>query len=328
MADIRLEKIESFYVGGHKVSLQGLACYEAAMTTDGAKRTVDPNGDFWTGQMYAQHFKLTNPKAKYPLMLWHGGGLTASCWETTPDGREGWQTWFLRQGHDLYLSDAVERGRASWSRYPEIYPQEPVFRTFAHAWESFRIGPTYNNETDKRETFAGSQYPGQAFETSMMAAVPRWACNNDITQQAYDDYVAKVGEVVILAHSQACSFAVHTALRHPQLVKGLILIEPSAMPDYHVYDLTALKEIPQLFLWGDLLDVHPQWNKNDPNQDSYYKNVANYYAQLKQVCNNTTWLELPELGIFGNSHMLMHDFNSIDIAAVIQKWIAIQGLMK
>ena len=244
MQHIELEKIESFYIGGRKVALAGLPVYEAAMTTDGTKRQVDPNGDFWTGQMYAQYFKLVESKSKYPLMLWHGGGLTASCWETTPDGREGWHTWFLRQGHDVYLSDAVERGRASWSRYPEIYPQEPVFRTFAQAWESFRIGPKYDADPDKCPTFEGSQYPKEAFEQSMMAAVPRWACNNQITQQAYDEYVHKVGEVVILAHSQACSFAMHTALKYPQMVKALVLVEPAAMPDYLQYDLTVLSGIP------------------------------------------------------------------------------------
>lgn len=328
MQPIALDRIESFYVGGHQVELQGLPVYEAAMTTDGIKRQVDPNGDFWTGQMYAQYFRLTERKSKYPLMLWHGGGLTASCWETTPDGREGWHTWFLRQGHDVYLSDAVERGRASWSRYPEIYPQEPIFRTFAQAWESFRIGPKYERNVDECKTFAGSQYPQAAFAQSMMAAVPRWACNNQITQQAYDEYVNRVGEVVILAHSQACSFAMHTALKYPQLVKGLILLEPAAMPDYNTYNLEVLQNTPQLFVWGDLLDVHPQWNKNDPNQASYYKNVLRYYKELIKTCKRANWLELPDIGIYGNSHMLMHDRNSIDIANIIQSWLDKQKLMK
>ena len=75
-------------------------------------------------------------------MLWHGGGLTGVTWETKPDGKPGWQMFFLNAGHDVYVSDAVERGRASWARYPEIFKTEPLFRTKKEAWEVFRIGPT------------------------------------------------------------------------------------------------------------------------------------------------------------------------------------------
>jgi len=37
---------------------------------------------------------------------------------------------------------------------------------------------------------------------------------------------------------------------------------------------------------------------------------------------------LPERGIRGNSHMLMMDDNSDQIAALIQEWIAAKGLMR
>ena len=87
------------------------------------------------------HIRLTNPKARYPLLLWHGGGSPSVTVETKPDGQPGWQMYFINAGRDVYVSDAVERGRASWSRYPEVYTGEPVFRTKKEAWEAFRIGP-------------------------------------------------------------------------------------------------------------------------------------------------------------------------------------------
>ena len=326
-ASLCIQEIGSFAVGGKRISLNGLPCYEASMTTDGAKRLVDPNGDFWTGQLYAQYAKLSEPKAKYPLMLWHGGGLSGSCWETTPDGREGWQMYFLRQGHDVYISDAVERGRASWSRYPEIYTTEPVFRPYDHAWESFRIGPCYNSDPQKRKPFPGSQYPVEAFEASMMQSIPRWSSNNEAIQDAYDAYLSKVGPSVIIVHSQGCSFAAHAALHNPELVKGLVFVEPSAMPDYKKYDLSVLENIPQLFLWGDYLDEYGQWNKTIPGKDSYYKSVKQYYEQLTKVTKCAEWVELPEIGICGNTHMMMHDRNSLEIASLIQTWLLKCGLM-
>ena len=40
--------------------------------------------------MYAQYFLVQNRKGKLPLLLWHGGGLTAATYETKPDGNPGW----------------------------------------------------------------------------------------------------------------------------------------------------------------------------------------------------------------------------------------------
>ena len=132
--------VGSFHVGGRAVSLSGLPTKDVVFTAGSAPIKVDPNGDFEVEQMYVQYVKLAQPKAKYPLLLWHGGGLTGVTWETKPDGKPGWQMFFLRAGHDVYVSDAVERGRASWARYPEIFTSEPCSaprsrpgRTFASA---------------------------------------------------------------------------------------------------------------------------------------------------------------------------------------------------
>jgi hypothetical protein len=62
--------------------------------------------------------------------------------------------YFLKGGHAVYVSDAMERGRASWARYPEIFKTEPFFRTMKEAWEYFRIGgkDSYHVEPAKRTT--------------------------------------------------------------------------------------------------------------------------------------------------------------------------------
>jgi pimeloyl-ACP methyl ester carboxylesterase len=324
---ICIKEIGSFFVGGDRVTLEGLPVYSASMVKNGKSRMVDPNGEFWAGQMYVQYIKLSNPTAKYPLLLWHGGGLSGSCWETTPDDREGWQMFFLRAGYNVYISDAVERGRASWARYPEIFTTEPVFRSYQHAWESFRIGKTYCNDPFQRKPFPGSQYPVDSFETFMMYSIPRWSSNNDLTQKAYEKYVQKMGPCILIAHSQGCSFAAETALHYPQLIKAVVFIEPSSMPDYQTYDLKILQNIPQLYIWGDFLDEYTIWNKTVPNTESYYKAVKKYYQELKKVCKRAEWLELPEIGIRGNTHMMMHDKNSSQVAVLILDWLNKQKIV-
>ena len=46
-------------------------------------------------------------------MVRAGGGLSGVTWETKPDGNPGWQQFFLKAGHDVYVSDAVERTPAA-----------------------------------------------------------------------------------------------------------------------------------------------------------------------------------------------------------------------
>jgi len=84
-----VKEVGSFHIGGQALKLEGLPVKELAYTAGGPPTKMDPNGDFHTGQMYVQYIKLANPKAKYPLLLWHGGGLTGVTWETKPDGTPG-----------------------------------------------------------------------------------------------------------------------------------------------------------------------------------------------------------------------------------------------
>jgi pimeloyl-ACP methyl ester carboxylesterase len=49
---------------------------------------------------------------KLPLVFLHGTGQFSKTWETTPDGREGFQTIFLRRRFPVYLIDQRRRGNA------------------------------------------------------------------------------------------------------------------------------------------------------------------------------------------------------------------------
>ena len=151
---LQVAEMGSFHVGGRAVTLSGLPPKELVFTPGAPPLKLDPNGDFEVEALYARYTRLANPKARYPLLLWHGGGLAGTTFETKPDGQPGWEDFFLRAGHDVYVSDAVERGRASWARYPEIFKSEPFFRPKKEAWELFRIGPAYE-VGGKREAFEG-----------------------------------------------------------------------------------------------------------------------------------------------------------------------------
>jgi hypothetical protein len=87
---------------------------------------IDLNGKYLVESMYVQYFLPAKRRGAVPLLMWHGGGLTGVTYETKPDGGEDWLTWFLKRGWDVYNSDAVERGRAGWAMYPDIFTTEPI----------------------------------------------------------------------------------------------------------------------------------------------------------------------------------------------------------
>ena len=319
-----VSEIGSFHVGGRQATLTGLPEREIVFSAGTPPLKVNPNGDFEVEQMYVQFIKLAEPKARYPLLLVHGGGLSGVTWETKPDGGAGWQQFFLQAGHDVYISDAVERGRASWARYPEVFKTEPLFRTKQEAWELFRIGPpgSYDKDPAKRKTMAGgTQFPHVAFDQFSKQSVPRWVSNDAATQAAYDIYVQKICPCVIITHSQGGNFGFNMARHAPDKVKALISIEPSGAPDPDRTDIKALKDVPLLFVWGDNLDLYPFWRTVRGKLDRVQQ-VAAAQGGVSDV------IDLPRAGFKGNSHMLMMDLNSDQVAQLVQNWMAKQGLMK
>jgi pimeloyl-ACP methyl ester carboxylesterase len=317
-ADYLVKEVGSFHIGGRTATLTGLPSREVTFTAGAPATLVDPNGEFEVEQMYVQYVKLAQPKGKVPVLLWHGGGLTGVTWETKPDGKPGWQQFFLNAGYDTYVSDAVERGRASWARYPEIYQGEPLFRTKKEAWELFRIGPSYA-VGGKREIFEGQQFPIEAFDQFMKQGVPRWATNDAATQRAYDAFVQKVCPCIVVVHSQGGNFGFNAALNAPDKIKALVAVEPSGAPDPAKVDVTKLKGVPHLIVWGDNLDKHAFWQK-------LLVPTRRYRDALVAAGVTADVLDLPAAGIKGNTHMLMMDRNSDQVAGMVNDWLAKRGV--
>ena len=136
---LALRDMGSFHVGGRKVEVTGQPVKEIQRVPGGPMSKLDLNGTYHVESMYAQYFLVQKRKGKFPLLMWHGGGLTGATYETTPDGREGWRDMMIRRGWDVYITDATERGRAGFAS-PMIWKDDPVFLTEVDPWERFRIG--------------------------------------------------------------------------------------------------------------------------------------------------------------------------------------------
>src|SRR5687768_18376977 len=81
-ADYMVKEVGSFHVGGRSEALSGLPTREVVFSPGAPAIKVDPNGEFEVEQMYVQYVKLAQPRARVPILLWHGGGLSGVTWET------------------------------------------------------------------------------------------------------------------------------------------------------------------------------------------------------------------------------------------------------
>ncbi len=324
MPGINVRDIGSFQIGGRLVQLEGMPVRERVSTPGGPVYEINQDGEIFVGQMYVQFVRLMAPRGVGPLLMWHGGGMTGACWESTPDGRPGWQTFFLRAGFDTYVSDAVERGRASWAPYPQIYPEAPYFRTARDAWEeTFRFGPRGSWDVDpaQRRAYAGLRFPVQSFEAFLAQGVPRWGCNDALTQAAYDALIQRLDAgSIVLAHSQGSNFALSAALHAPDRVRAVIVLEPSGAPDPAVADAARLRGVPHLIVWGDNWQDNEFWRRSRPAAERWRDALAAAGCDVTQI-------DLPQRGIGGNSHALMADSNSDEIAALVLEWMTARGLI-
>lgn len=310
---LRISEIGSFFAGGKTVTLKDQPQQQVQVARNGPTRLVDLNGDYVTGQCYIQYVRHSTPLFDEPVMFWHGGAMTGATWETTPDGRPGWQMFFLRAGFDTYVCDAVERGRSGWSPYPEIYHTAPIFRTRNEAWDLFRIGPPegYSSDTSACAPYHGSRFPKNCLEQFSAQFVPRWTNHGRETLDAYFEALEAVGPVWLIAHSQGGNFALEAAAQHPEFFKGVVIIEPASAPP----EIGNATKVPHLFVWGDFIDNSKTWI-------SYREATERYVDKLLHSDGNVEVLDLPAQGIKGNSHVPMMDTNSNTIAGHIVDWIS------
>jgi pimeloyl-ACP methyl ester carboxylesterase len=125
---------------------------------------------------------------------------------------------------------------------------------------------------------------------------------------------------VLLAHSQGGNFAFTAALNAPDKVAAVIAVEPSGAPP-QTADAARLRSIPHLVVWGDHIRGNAFWERITAN-------IARWQGQIRDAGGIADTLDLPAEGIAGNSHMLMMDMNSDEVAARIQAWMTARGLMR
>lgn len=290
----RLKDFGSYSVGGRILEVTEGQPRKVRFTRS-AEYTLDPRGHFAVEQAYVQYFIPEDRRPGPPVLLVHGGGKTGACWETTPDGRPGWLQLLLLRGYEVHVVDNMERGRAGFA--PGLWEGEPVLRSLEEAWDLFRIGAP--EDFAARRPFPGQLFPAEALEAMARNFAPRWLTTSHLLVKALVAVLERIGPAVVICHSQGgeLTFDAHHAV--PELVSGIIALEPSGFPR----TAAQLAATPFVLVLGDRLDVAEHWRAR---RDGWYGLAADLAAADAPVS------VLDPANSFGpgNSHMLMMDANS------------------
>lgn len=296
----------------------------------GEPRTVPARGggapeDITVNQMYVQYQTPVNANQHAPVVMVHGCCLSSKTWETTPDGRMGWSEYFVRKGRSVYLADQVSRARSGFDgskinavKSGTLAPSElPNVLTASHqtAWSVFRFGPTFGT------AFPDEQFPIQAVDELYKQMIPDLNSLLPATNPTWTNMAAlakKLNGAILMGHSESGFFPEQAALIDPSGVKGIISIEMPCVTNFTAAQLSTLAKIPTLIMFGDHLgDVKGGF----VNWMDSYEGCQNFVQQLKKADGDAEMMYLPQLGIHGNSHMLMQDKNNLQLADLILTWI-------
>jgi len=195
-----------------------------------------------SGQLYAEFQFPARQTARWPLVLVHGGGQSGTNFTGTPDGREGWAQFFLRQGWAVYVVDQPGRGRAAYEA--SVYGPatqvnlDNIERRFV-APERFGLWPQARLHTQ----WPGSGAPGDAlfdeFVASQLPSIQDFARQQALNRDALLALLERIGPAVLLTHSQSGTFGWPVADARPDLVKAIVAVEPNGPPFFAVENVPA-----------------------------------------------------------------------------------------
>jgi hypothetical protein len=326
---LMIQEQGSFAVGG------------TVLTNPGTFDPYNPTSDGQTfhGDHAYVFYQIPVKARKFPLVFWHGAGQFSKTWETTPDGREGFQNIFLRRGFSVYLIDQPRRGDAGRSTVAATLTPTADDQTW---FDLFRVGiwPDY--------------FPGVKFDRNpetlnqyFRQMTPNTGpLDLHVLSDAVSELFNKTGPGILVTHSQSGGPGWLTAIKNPN-VRAVVSYEPGRNFVFPVGEVPApiagtgevlrevgipeedfikLTRIPIILYYGD--NIPSTQNKN-PGQDFWRVRleIARLWRDaLNKRGGDVTLIVLPETGIFGNTHFPFSDLNNLEIANLMSRFLEEKGL--
>jgi pimeloyl-ACP methyl ester carboxylesterase len=310
-----------------------------------AKGTV-VNGE----QMYVESLIPAQVRHPFSIVMVHGGGGQGLDWMTTPDGRPGWAHHLVMQGYSVYVVDRPGHGRSPF--HPDLHgPFGARAGTYDNMSRQFtapeKAPMPYGAQAKLHMQWPGSGVAGDPTLDQVAAGqggafVPDIARTHTVWAERAAELLDKIGPAVIMTHSAGGPFAWIAANARPNLVVGLLPVEPAGPPFGNLlYGVAAspLAFDPPIAAPSELktVEVKPTEADRTPyliqaEPARRLKNLqgipiglttspASYHypydlgtvAFLKQAGCAVTHIELEKIGVTGNAHFMMMERNNREV---------------
>jgi hypothetical protein len=320
----------------------GFAVGGTIATTPGTfdpRHPTDPAGQTLHGDHARVFYQVPENARTHPLVLWHGYKQSGCGWGMTPDGREGFQTIFLRRGFPVYTLDQPRRASAGQTTAGTSTDTAITDQWF---YNQFRFGLW-------PDTYPNGQFPQgpEALEQFFRSMVPDTGpIDGEVLADSVSALFDRIGPGVLVTHSHAGGFGWLAAMRNSD-IKGVVALEPGSgfvFPDGEapepmdssagtmaavsvpLADFEGLTKVPIVVYFGDNIPTEPT---DIAGRDNWRIRVAMaglWVDAVNRHGGDARLVHLPEIGITGNTHFLQSDLNNLEIAEQISKFLADKGL--
>lgn len=341
---IVLETQGSFSIGGTTVQHTGTFSMEHFLEPEGQKAYGDHAYVFYQIPIRAK---------KYPVIFQHGGAQSKRTWESTPDGREGFQNIFLRKGYSVYLLDQPRIGEAGLATEAagegNPYAKNPMYADRALYMLS-RVG-VYENQP---VPFSNAQVPRN--KESLDQFQRTWTpytgkLDDDINAASLAKLLDKTGPSILVTHSMGGTVGWRTPFLTDN-VKAIVAFEPGGTPflfpegevpepspttyapvvaqakGVSLSEFQKLTKMPIILYYGDNIADKPSVVIGPDKWRSELDMAQKFVAAVNRHGGDATLVHLPDIGVVGNTHFLMADLNNEQIANLMSKWLKEKGLDK
>jgi pimeloyl-ACP methyl ester carboxylesterase len=256
-----------------------------------------------------------------PIIMVPGFTLPVTYFMGTTNGQEGWAQFFARRGAAVYVTsqintidgglntspfNAVKKGLAPPASQPELFRFTPELY-----WSIFGYGPEYPE-----------LWPDVQFDINDMPALLTGVSVADVSldpveprADALISLLAQVGPAILFTHSQSGASGFDVAQRRPDLLRGIVSVEPVGCAGDALATNQESLSIPILILFGDRLDTRDIFKQSA-------QDCADTVNKIRQAGGVAETIRLNEdAGIIGNTHMTMVDDNSHEIATLVLDWL-------
>jgi len=307
---LRIAKQGSMEAGGKVIN---------CATNDGG----DPNSTRWPAgrvvvdNVYATYQYPADQRYPFPILFNSGGGHTARVYDTTPDGREGWLTLFLREGFAVYGVDRPNTGRSGTDickinavKLSKAPPSElPAINRYAaeSSWVTFRWGPKYG------EPYPNTQFPIAFADNYYPQTISTYRDPDETPKSvaAFAALIDKIGEPVIFqSWSSSGLLGYLTAAERPDRVRAILAVETSPTA-FDLIPAAARQKIANTPIYIVIGDHAP-----DRVEAS-----RKFQKEMAAIGGHVTVDVLPEAGIYGNGHTMMLEKNNKQIMYRMIAWL-------